>query len=73
MFDRHERAVSDRTRFMLHDEPKGTDVDHAVRLLVALDYHALPGQLHFNRYPLTFNTTPLGIFRLPSLWAQVEV
>jgi hypothetical protein len=48
-FDRHERAVSERIKFMLHDEPKGLDVDHALRLFVALEYHALPGRLTQHR------------------------
>jgi len=52
-FDRHERAVSDRIGFMLHDEPKGIDVDHALRLLVALEHHALPGGLDLSQHPLT--------------------
>jgi hypothetical protein len=34
---------------MLHDEPKGLDVDHALRLFVALEYHALPGRLTQHR------------------------
>ena len=47
-----------RTRFMLHDEPKGIDVYHALRLFVALEYHALPGRLTQRRRRPSY-ATPL--------------
>ena len=70
-FDRHERAVSDRMGFMLHDEPEGTNVDHGLQLLAALEHHALPGLLHFSQRLLTSDTTSLDVFSLPLPWAQV--
>jgi hypothetical protein len=52
---------------MLHDGPKGIDVDHALWLLAALEYHALPGLLHLLQRPLTYDTAFLDIFHLPLL------
>ena len=72
-FDRHERAVSDRMGFMLHDEPEGTNVDHALRLLAALEHHALPGLLHLSRQLLTFGTTLLDILSATPLGPSVSM
>lgn len=57
---------------MLHDEPEGIDVDRSLRLVIALEHHALPGGLHLSRLQFTLHTASLEAFRVPTTLRRIN-